>query len=149
MSSAYERRNERAREAGWSGYGQQRNAARLGYSTPGEYAAAKAISADIGSRATIPATIRAERAPSGGKVFVAAGDEVPGRDVNRDLSDLLGGGLPSRERVDITIDGVTVTGRGISAGYLRELIDAAGDLETAAASLGYGDGVGEVSVSVG
>lgn len=38
---AYAARDARARALGWTGYGQQRQAARLGYSTPAQYHGAK------------------------------------------------------------------------------------------------------------
>lgn len=127
MASKYDRRNERAREQGWSGYGQQRKAKELGYRTPAEYAAAL--------RDARKELRRVEPSP-----FVLARRLRGAVDVRTvGARRLIGGPWGSMERVGgeiarfadhrratLFVDGRMWGKRGYTIGYLRELREELG-----------------------
>lgn len=134
--SAYSRRNERARAAGWASYGEQRRAGERGWSTPSEYRAAKA---GRGHRAT-PVNPYAPARPlrqggevgglPGGRVgivapFTPAGlDGDPRGGVRQELNRYSGS-----RRITIHVGGAQVgRGRGFTVAFVRAMAGAAGGL---------------------
>lgn len=134
--SAYSRRNERARAAGWASYGEQRRAAERGWSTPSEYRQARAGS---GRRATpINPFAPARTLRQGGEVGGMAGGRVgisapftpeaidgnPRGGVRQELNRYSGA-----RRVTIHVGGTQIgRGRGFTLAYVRAMSTATGGL---------------------
>lgn len=155
--SAYERRNTRARAAGWSGYGQMRRAKDLGYRSPREYTDAKQKAR---GEAVEPSPRPYRRTIAGVTVagMGAAGGGVAGpwsalAKIERRLMRYRGS-----RRATIYVGGKRFGARGFSIDFLKARIAEHGSLEAwlehVAASMGASDseaGVptgGDVSVTV-
>jgi len=139
MSSTEQRRNERARAAGWSSRAQERSARALGYTTPADYRQAK----QEAHAARVPVQLNPNRignvtvlASGVVKAFQPAANRRIGVKATRagnvygaksggQVEALAGILRRSRRssRVSITIDGsvpMGAKGRGLSAGYLLD-----------------------------
>ena len=131
-SRAYELRNARAIGEGWHGYGQKRAAAKLGYSIPAEYHAAK--SGRPSPRAPIAPNpfARSRSIPQGGEVGMIGnriGIEAPFtpaamRHVERELKRY----RPDR-RADVWVGSVQMFKRnGASVGWILDRAKQTGSL---------------------
>lgn len=127
MAGKYDRRNARAIQEGWTGYGQKRAAARLGYTTPSEYTRAlgqarkqhRPVPAQPSApRRTVPTPAGLVRVRDIGGGAVAVGGPWGAaaaiwREVRR---------FADHRRATIHIGGIQYGRRGFRIGYIKALM---------------------------
>lgn len=129
--SAYERRNERAHAAGWSGYGEQRRAKFLGYQAPREYREAKGEARrekhPTEPSPWAPMRTRGETTTAslgGGRRGIAG----PWSDLGNVEKELARFKRDDR-RITFYVGGQLFGKRGFTAAFIREMVNEYGSLE--------------------